>query len=959
MEKILEKLRLLILTVNLSLVFSSAWAACFPNGDISGANGQIILGTPGCADASGNTASVLSGATITNLGGDALLGPGVAWTISNAGALTASGSGINLQAGGSITNQANGTIITTSHGISTAGNGAPPITLENFGTITSASSGGQLLGGATVINHIGAMISGQFTGLSISANGPNPSGGPSLVDNAGTIQSTTGFNDGILLGLGGTVINRVTGLIDGFVGVAIDAVGTVDNFGQIGTEANTSTAIGLGAGGTVTNHAGGQLLAGTRGVDVSGASGTVINAGLINVPTARAISMSAGGSVFNLAGGQIIGGSRGVFIDGGTGTVENAGTIIGDLLVGGFPAIELHGASSSVTNMGTITGNVAFFASNDSFLMTAGQMTGQLLMGPGGNETATFQDVTDVNTAGISVINGGGGGSDQLIFNNSQHTGGSEMINWETITLNNGSVLVLSSNLVLGGLSADKTATLNINSSTLRGFNRVIQSNGAFPALVNNAGTIDLASPNVNNSLTIRGVYMGLGGILNLNSVLNGDGSPADKLILDGINGGSSASGNTFVTVHNLGGTGALTTANGILVVQAINNSTTAPNSFNLSAPIRVGAYDYRLFRGGLNPNDPATAQDWFLRSTFIPPSVPPAPQNLLPILGPELSVYGSVLPTALAIGRATVGTLHERVGDEVNLLNDNLSCNQYANGIWIRALGQHYKENYSSIANPSSSTNITGLQLGVDVYRARTANHLNLAGFYAAYTKANPNIDGRITNPQTTANINVNTGSINLGSTTGGVYWTHFWQTGAYVDLVAQASSYHGHANSFRASISLNGTATGISAEFGYPILIAQTWQIEPETQVIYQHVNMDKTFDQFSSVNLGSSNGWVGRVGARVKYTREVNKYSLQPYLRANLWSIISGNKANTDYANTTTITTSNNNSWAQLGGGITMNLTNIVSVYFFVDDLLGLSSHSFSSRGIDGGLGLRANW
>lgn len=961
MEKIVEKLGRLILTVNLSLVISTAWGACFPNGDISGANGPIILGTPGCADASGNTASVLSGATITNLGGDALLGPGVAWTISNAGAITASGSGINLQAGGSITNQANGTINATSHGISTAGNGTPPITLENFGTITSGSSGGQLLGGATVINHFGAVISGQFTGLSISANGPNPSGGPSLVDNAGTIQSTTGFNDGILLGLGGTVINRSTGLIDGFLGVAIDtSAGTVDNFGQIGTEANTSTAIGLGAGGTVTNHAGGQLIAGTRGVDASGASATVINAGLINVPTSRTISMSAGGTVINLVGGLINAGSRAVFIDGGVGTVENAGTIIGDLLVGGFPAIELHGASSSVTNMGTIVGNVAFFASNDSFLMTAGQLTGQLLMGPGGNETATFQGVTDANTAGISVINGGGGGSDQLIFDNSQHTGGSEMINWETITLNNGSTLVLSSNLVLGGLSADKTATLNINSATLQGMNRVIQANGAFPALVNNTGIIDLASSNANNSLTIRGDYIGFGGNLRLNAVLNGDASPADKLIIDGINGGSSASGNTFVTVHNLGGTGALTTANGILVVQAINNSTTAPNSFNLTAPIRAGAFDYRLFRGGLNPNDPATAEDWFLRSTFVPTPKPPMPQNLLPILGPELSVYGSVLPTALAIGRATVGTLHERVGDEVKLLNTNLSSNQYANGIWIRALGQHYKENYSSIANPSSSTNITGLQLGVDVYRARTANHdLNLAGFYVAYTQANPNIDGRITNPQATAYINVNTGSINLDSTTGGVYWTHFWQREAYVDLVVQASSYHGHANSFRASIPLNGTATALSAEFGYPIPIAQTCQIEPETQLIYQRVNMDNTSDQFSSVNLGSSNGWVGRIGARVKYTREVNKYSLQPYLRANLWSILSGNKANTVYANTTTITTANNNSWAQLGGGITMNLTKVVSVYLFVDDLVGLSSHPFSSRGIDGGLGLRANW
>lgn len=959
MEKILEKLGLLILTANLSLIFSTAWAACFPNGNITGANGQIILGVPGCADASGNTASVLVGASIVNGAGTALIGSGVAWTITNNGSISASGIGIDLENGGMITNQAGATVTSgTSNAIFSPG-GQPQITLVNAGTIdaTTGLSGGLLLGGATVINLAGGIIQGGFDGLSISANGPS-SGGPSSVDNAGIIR---GGSDGIELGLGGNVLNRSTGLIDGFIGIALDDNGTIDNFGQIGTEANTSTAIALGAGGgTVINEFGGVIIGPSRGVTSTSSNTIVHNFGTMTSTFGRDVLLSAGGTVINHSSGVMTAFSRTVFIDGGPGIVVNAGTMTGNLGNTGSFTIELRGANSSVINSGIINGDVGFFASNDTFLMTAGKITGILKMGSGGNETATFQGVNDSNIGSISVIDGGGGGGDKLIFNHSQHSGGSEMINWETITLNNGSTLVLSSNLILGGLSVDKTATLNINSSTLfahNGLNTVIQANGAFPALVNNAGSINLASPNANNSLTIRGNYAGLGGNLTLNSVLNGDNSPADKLVIDGINGSSSATGNTFVTIHNLGGAGALTTTNGILVVQAINNATTAPNTFTLSAPIRAGAYDYRLFRGGLNPNDPATMQDWFLRSTFISPNVP---SILLPIIGPELSVYGSVLPTAMAIGRATVGTLHERIGDEVNLLNDNSCDNQYMNGIWIRALGQHYKENYPGIANSSASANITGLQLGVDVYRALTANnHLNLAGFYAAYTRANPSIDGKITNPQSTAYINVNTGSINLDSATGGVYWTHFWERGAYVDLVAQASSYHGHAHSFRAFIPLNGTATAVSAELGYPIPIAQTWQIEPEIQLIYQRVKLDNTSDQFSAVSLGTSNGWVGRIGTRVKYTRQIDKYLLQPYLRANLWSILSGNNADTVYANTTTIRTSNNNSWAQIGGGITVNITKMVSVYLFLDELVDLSSHSFRSRGVDGGLGLRANW
>ena len=45
----------------------------------------------------------------------------------------------------------------------------------------------------------------------------------------------------------------------------------------------------------------------------------------------------------------------------------------------------------------------------------------------------------------------------------------------------------------------------------------------------------DLTSPSANNALTIRGDYVGLGGDYRLNSVLNGDSFPSDKLVIDGI----------------------------------------------------------------------------------------------------------------------------------------------------------------------------------------------------------------------------------------------------------------------------------------------------------------------------------------------------------------------------------------------------------------------------------------
>ncbi|CAN5282561.1 hypothetical protein BH10PSE19_BH10PSE19_05450 [soil metagenome] len=255
------------------------------------------------------------------------------------------------------------------------------------------------------------------------------------------------------------------------------------------------------------------------------------------------------------------------------------------------------------------------------------------------------------------------------------------MINWETININNDSTLTLANNLTLGGASADLTATLNVNATLFaRNENTVIQANRGL-ALLNNAGLINLSSSQANHALTIRGNYVGAGGTLEINSVVNGDDSPADKLVIDGKNIGSSAVGNTRVIVNNFGGTGAFT-SKGILVIEAINKATTANGAISLVAPLRVGIFDYRLLKGGSIPADATTQQNWYLSSTFTPnPSpTPPSPtpstgaaasQNLLPIVGPELSVFGSVLPTAMSLDRVTLGTLKDRVGDEICLLTN------------------------------------------------------------------------------------------------------------------------------------------------------------------------------------------------------------------------------------------------------------------------------------------------
>lgn len=388
------------------------------------------------------------------------------------------------------------------------------------------------------------------------------------------------------------------------------------------------------------------------------------------------------------------------------------------------------------------------------------------------------------------------------------------------------------------------------------------------------------------------------------------------------------------------------------------------------------------------------TQQDWYLRSSFIPiptptptptpnptptpsptptpgptPTPSPAPtfvpENLMPIVGLELSVYGSVLPTAMSLDRVTLGTLKERVGDEICLLtNPNPSANRFVNGAWVRAFAQPNKAHYSSLVKPSASGTIAGLQTGLDVYRDQTAaGALNIVGFYLAYANDRPDIDGLITNAETTANINRHAGSLNLHSETAGLYWTHFWHSGAYLDLVTQASYYRGNANAFRTSLSLKGNGINASAEFGYPINLSRKVVFEPEAQLIYQYANFNNSNDLFSPVNLGASNELLGRIGARLKFNNQpCNQWTFQPFLRANLWSTLAGASATAIYGKTkqidNSITTTARNTWVQLGGGVTVKTTDKVTLYSFVDGLAALNNNHSWYNGYDAGIGLRIN-
>ncbi|WP_337262059.1 MULTISPECIES: autotransporter outer membrane beta-barrel domain-containing protein [unclassified Serratia (in: enterobacteria)] len=141
---------------------------------------------------------------------------------------------------------------------------------------------------------------------------------------------------------------------------------------------------------------------------------------------------------------------------------------------------------------------------------------------------------------------------------------------------------------------------------------------------LNNAGVVNLGGANkAGMTLTLSnatffsggdGSYKGEGGTLRLNTVLGGDDSVTDRLVITG-----SSSGQSWLQVNNVGGQGAKT-VEGIEVISVAKESN---GVFNLQKPVVAGAYEYLLHKGGAQ--DPANG-NWYLRSEAVSTPQPPKP---------------------------------------------------------------------------------------------------------------------------------------------------------------------------------------------------------------------------------------------------------------------------------------------------------------------------------------------
>lgn len=289
-----------------------------------------------------------------------------------------------------------------------------------------------------------------------------------------------------------------------------------------------------------------------------------------------------------------------------------------------------------------------------------------------------------------------------------------------------------------------------------------------------------------------------------------------------------------------------------------------------------AGAFDYRLFKGGVTAG---SENSWYLRSTLVAPPAPatvpepvpepgeptqptepsqpnepgtppvvapaatlpvaaPAPGQVdlpapvqgesLPLYRPEVPVYAAAPRGAAIIARQALGTFHQRQGDQQLLKADGALP-----ASWGQAYGGALRQQWSGTVNPSLDGDLYGFKVGQDLYAKVGDNgYRQHVGLYVSHSRLDADVKGFALAVQ-----DRRVGDLKLDGDSVGAYWTLVGPQGEYLDTVLQYTRLDGRARSDRGDkLNIDGHAWTASLESGYPIALSERWTVEPQAQLIAQ---------------------------------------------------------------------------------------------------------------------------
>jgi fibronectin-binding autotransporter adhesin len=529
-----------------------------------------------------------------------------------------------------------------------------------------------------------------------------------------------------------------------------------------------------------------------------------------------------------------------------------------------------------------------------------------------------------------------------------------------TLTLLGTNTYSGSTNVAQGTLRAGAANTFSASSAhsvaagatlDLAGFSQTVAS-------LANSGTVSLVGTTPGTTLTVNGNYTGNNGVLKLGTALNATG-PSDRLVIDG----GAATGKTSVQFANLGGLGALTGGSGIEVITAQNGATTTAqttkDAFSLAGgQVNAGAYEYRLYAADAS----GAGENWYLRSSIpgaTPPTTPGAPTEPTAPAAPvityraEASLYAA-LPSQLRQGNlAMLGDLRKRVGDD-DVKGSATMPTGSDRRAWARVLSTDIDIQQGGTVSPTSKGRLTGFQAGTDLLTTQNVR----AGLYVGQLDGDASVNGFASGVN-----NLRTGRTDLRSQYVGVYGTYTADSGLYADVVVQSGR---HRYTVQSNIGTGAEGKGNSLlgsiEVGQSFELAGSgWRIEPQLQLIHQHLDLGNSTILGAVVQPDADSGWIARAGVRVKGQIDTAIGALQPYGRFNVYKTSSGTDVARflNGATRTGIAAPTGGTSTELAGGFTLALGQTTSLYGEIGKLWSSGGDAKVKSSINGSLGVRVKW
>jgi outer membrane autotransporter protein len=134
----------------------------------------------------------------------------------------------------------------------------------------------------------------------------------------------------------------------------------------------------------------------------------------------------------------------------------------------------------------------------------------------------------------------------------------------------------------------------------------------------------------------------------------------------------------------------------------------------------------------------------------------------------------------------------------------------------------------------------------------------------------------------------------------------------------------------------------------------------LEPQAQILWQHVGFNHDYDGIGVIGLGSTSGWTGRLGLLAESTIVTGGGQVwQPYVRANVWQDWGAQAATSFAGGAIAVPLDEAATRLEFAGGGTVKVSANWSAYAQAGYQFAVGASNVRRSGFTGDIGLRYTW